>query len=119
MEVSHVSSDQNLAVTRPQASAAARASVAASDKAAADVTENTPSTVVTLHGEDQAEPDSGDDFASHAKSFAYGVLGLGRPKSAAETEAETPEEKRSDELYSAGRLVIDGMALGTIISLLA
>lgn len=84
-----------------------------------------PSTVVTLSGQApdvDAQEDSDatpiDGQPSAVKSFTYGALGLGVPKSEAEIQAQDPEQKKTEDYYSAGRIAVSALAIGTMLSVL-
>jgi hypothetical protein len=89
--------------------------------------EDSPSTVVTLSGA-QPTPDGEDNTKgsttaddgspSAAKSFTYGVLGLGTPKSEAEVQAESPEKKETEGYYTAGRAVVAALTIGTLLAVI-
>jgi hypothetical protein len=119
MEVGSVAPDSSLSVVSPPAARVASAAIGATGSDTPAAQDSTPSTVVTLSSAEQPDIDQADGQPSNAKSFTYGLLGLGKPKTDAEIEAETPAEKSSDDLYSTGRLIIDGMAIGAMISLFA
>jgi hypothetical protein len=75
-----------------------------------------PSTVVMLSGDSKPADNS---QPSDLKSFGYGVMGLGTPKSAAQVQAETPAQQQTDDYYSLGRLATTALTIGAVISLLA
>lgn len=81
-----------------------------------------PSTIVTLSGQqpdavDQTGADDGQP--SRIKSFAYGVAGMGAPKTEEQQQTQTQEEKTSEGFYTAGRVVAAALTVGTLLSVLA
>lgn len=93
-------------------------------KTAAAQPADSPSTVVTLSGARPPQSQDGTDETADSgqakvKSFTYGALGLGKPKSDAEVKSETPEQQASDDYYTAGRVAAAALTIGTAIALLA
>jgi hypothetical protein len=81
---------------------------------ASNTADASPSTIVNLSGQ---HPDT-DGVPSAGKSFTYGVLGLGTPKSDAEKQAETQQQKQTEDYYTAGRATIAALTIGTLLSVL-
>lgn len=81
-----------------------------------------PSTIVTLSGQSPDTDDqtgSDDGQPSKVKSFAYGVVGMGAPKTEQQEQTQNPEEKTSESFYTAGRVVAAALTVGTLLSVLA
>ncbi len=81
------------------------------------------STAVSLSdaGKAAASNDDGGqtDRPSGAKAFAYGIVGLGVPKSDAEKKTEDAGEAQTENYYTAGRVLTSAAALGTMLSVVA
>ena len=55
---------------------------------------------------------------SGAKSFAYGVLGIGAPKAEDDSKKETKDQQQTESYYSAGRLATAGVTAGMLLATL-
>jgi hypothetical protein len=87
----------------------------------------TPSTIVTLSSDATApqndakgadDPTASNEQPSKLKSFGYGVAGLGTPKTDAQIQAETPEQRDTEDSYTAGRVAATALTVGAALSLL-
>jgi hypothetical protein len=58
------------------------------------------------------------DQPSGAKAFAYGVVGLGAPKSESEQKAESEKQAQTDTYYTAGRVLTAAVAIGALLSVI-
>lgn len=114
-----------IGTTDPQllaGSLVARAQPATTRASTTDVAEDTPSSIVMLSGQAPQQVDEQDSTEdgqpSKLKSFAYGAIGLGVPKSDAEIQAESPAQQEKENYYAAGRTAISALAIGTLLSVL-
>ena len=60
----------------------------------------------------------GTSQPSGAKSFAYGVLGIGTPKNDEDSKKETKDQQQTDSYYSAGRIATAGVTAGMLLATL-